>query len=173
MPETEASTRAAWDILGLLRIWIDHLHAVDDQLLVEATPSRGRTVRELTVNAFHPVELLPSAWETGVFDWYPERDAERTAELEGAVAVRGFAQRISDGWNLFLLDAGADLDSRDPLVGSPRGALSYSTLLTSQRWHVAFHYRQVKVFLETRGVALPHALPAEALEEYALPGEVF
>jgi hypothetical protein len=142
-------------------------------LLAEATPSRGRTVRELTVNAFHPVELLPSAWENGEFDWHPERDAQRTAELEDAGAVRGFAQRISDGWNLFLLDAGADLDSRDPLVGSPRGALSYSTLLTSQRWHVAFHYRQVKVFLEAQGAELPHALAPEALEEFALPREVF
>ena len=140
---------------------------------MEATPSRGRTVKELTVNAFHPVELLPQAWETREFDWDPDRDAERTAELEDAGAVRVFAQRISDGWNLFLLDAGADLDARDPLVGSPRGTLSYSTLLTSQLWHIAFHYRQVKVFLEARGVELPNALAPDALEELALPPEVF
>jgi len=48
-----------------------------------------------------------------------------------------------------------------------------STLLTSQRWHVAFHYRQVKVFLEAQGAELPHALAPEALEEFALPREVF
>jgi hypothetical protein len=172
-PQNEASSCAAWDLLGLLRVWLDHLHAVDDSLLVEATPSRGRTVGELTVNAFHPVELLPSAWETGRFDWHPERDAERTARLEDADAVCELAQRISDGWNVFLFDAGADLDSHDPPVASPRGTLSYSTLLTAQRWHVAFHYRQMKVFLEARGAVLPNALAAEALEELALPREVY
>ena len=172
-PQSEASTRAGWDILGLLRAWVDHLRAVDDALLREPTPSRERTIKELTVNTFHPLELLPEAWTSGEFDWHPEQDPVRMEALRDADAVREYAQRISDGWNLFLLDAGAELDKRDPQVRSPRGTLAYSTLLTSQRWHVAFHYRQVTVFLAARGVELATALAPEALEPFGLPREVY
>lgn len=172
-PESEASTRAGWNILGLARAWADHLRAVDDPLLLEPTPSRDRTIKELTVNAFHPLALLPGAWTSCEFDWHPEDDPERMEALLDACAVREYAQRISDGWNLFLLDAGAGLDERDPEVRSPRGTLAYSTLLTSQRWHVAFHYRQVTVFLGERGVDLAGALAPEALEPFDLPREVF
>ena len=147
--------------------------AVDDALLLEPTPSRERTVKELTVNTFHPLELLPEAWTSGGFDWHPEDDPTRMEALRDADAVREYAQRISDGWNLFLLDAGAELDERDPQVRSPRGTLAYSTLLTSQRWHAAFHYRQVTVFLAARDIGLPTALPPEALEPFGLPREVY
>jgi hypothetical protein len=173
VPATEASTRAGWDILGLLGAWVDHLGTVDDELLLEPTPSRGRTVKELTVNTFHPLELLPGAWTTGEFDWHPEDDVQRMQSLPGADALRAYARSISDGWNLFVLDAGGGLDERDPHVRSPRGTLAYSTLLTSQRWHAAFHYRQVTVFLAAQGVELPSALTPEALEVFELPAEVY
>ncbi len=173
LPAAEASTRAGWDILGLLRAWIDHLHAVDDELLLEPTPSRRRTVKELTVNTFHPLELLPPAWSTGEFDWHPEDDDRRVEALPDADALRAYARRISDGWNLFLLDAGARLDERDPEIRSPRGTIVFSTLLASQRWHAAFHYRQVTVFLAARGIHLPNALSPEALEPFDLPEEVY
>jgi hypothetical protein len=173
VPSTEASTRAGWDILGLLRAWVDHLGVVDDALLLEPTPSRERTIKELTVNTFHPLDLLPGTWASGEFDWHPEDDAVRMEALGDAVAVRAYARRISDGWNLFLLDEGASLDERDPEVRSPRGTLAYSTLLTSQRWHAAFHYRQVSVFLAARGVRLPNAIAPEALEAFELPQEVY
>jgi hypothetical protein len=173
LPESEASTRAGWEILGLLRVWVDHLRAVDDALLLEPTPSRERTIKELTVNTFHPLELLPEAWTSAEFDWHPEDDAARMEALPHADAVRGYAERIADGWNLFLLDAGAALDERDPQVRSPRGTLAYSTLLTAQRWHVAFHYRQVSVFLAARGVELATALAPEALEQFELPRDVY
>jgi hypothetical protein len=172
-PPAEESTRAGWDILGLLRAWVDHLGAVDDALLVEPTPSRERTIKELTVNAFHPLELLPGAWTSGEFDWHPEDDVVRMEALTDAGAVREYARRISDGWNLFLLDEGVALDERDPQVRSPRGTLAYSTLLTSQRWHLAFHYRQVTVFAASRGVELANALTPEALEAFELPREVY
>src|SRR5215831_8848642 len=53
VPPSEASTRAGWDVLGLARAWVDHLGAVGVALLLEPTPSRGRTIKELTVNTFH------------------------------------------------------------------------------------------------------------------------
>jgi len=173
VPPSEASTRAGWDILGLLRAWVEHLEAVDDTLLLEPTPSRERSVKELTVNTFHPLALLSEAWTSADFGWHPEDDAARTEALQDAAAVRRFAQRIADGWNVFLLDEGAALDDRDPQVRSPRGTLPYSTLLTSQRWHVAFHYRQVTVFLAARGLDLPSVLSPEVLETFELPRDVY
>ena len=172
-PPSQASTRAGWDILGPLRAWVDHLDALGDTVLLEPTPSRERTIKELTVNAFHPLDLLPGAWTSGEFDWHPEDDASRIESLANAEAVRAYAHRICDGWNLFLLDAGAALDERDPQVRSPRGTLAYSTLLTSQRWHVAFHYRQVTVFLASRGVELPNAITPDALGRFELPQDVY
>jgi hypothetical protein len=172
-PPTEASTRAGWDILGLVRAWVDHLGGVDGDLLDEPTPSRDRTLKELTVNAFHPLELLPGAWSTGEFDWHPEEDVTRMQALQDADAVRRYAQRISDGWNLFLLAEGESLDERDPEVHSPRGTIAFSTLLTSQRWHVAFHYRQLTVFLAAQGLELPSALPPDALAAFQLPEDVY
>jgi hypothetical protein len=171
VPPRVASRRAGWDILGLVRAWVEHLGPIDDALLIVPTPSRNRTLKELTANAFHPLELLPGAWTSGEFDWHPEDDAVRMGALPDADAVRAYARRISDGWNLFTLDAA--FDERDPQVRSPRGTLAYSTLMTSQRWHVAFHYRQVTVFLTSRGVELPNTITAEALEPFELPQEVY
>ena len=172
-PAAEKATRAASDTVAVLRAWLEHVHAVEWPLLVKPTPSRGRTLRELTVNVFHPFELLPSAWETGRFDWYPERDAEREAGLDTAEAVGEFAQRAYDGWNVFLLETGDELDSRDPEIDSPRGTVTYSTLLAAQRWHAAFHYRQLAEFLRREGVELRHVLPLERLVGLELPEEVF
>lgn len=169
----ETSSRAAWDAVALLRAWLEHLRLLDWPLLVKPTPSRGRTLRELTVNVFHPFELLPAAWESGEFDWHPGRDAEREARLDSADAVRGFAQRAYDGWNVFLLETGDELDARDPAVASPRGTVAYSTLLTAQRWHAAFHYRQLRVFLEREGIETVDVLALEALGDLGLPAEVF
>jgi len=173
VPPTAASTRAGWDILGLVRAWVDHLAGVHRAILLEPTPSRDRSLKELTINSFHPLELLPGAWRTGEFDWHPEEDVARMEALPDADAVRRYAQRVSDGWNLFLVSEGEGLDERDPEIRSPRGAIAFSTLLTSQRWHVAFHYRQVTVFLAAHGVELPSALTPEALEAFDLPEDVY
>ena len=173
VPPTEASTRAGWDILGIVRAWVDHLTAVDGALLLEPTPSRDRTLKELTINSFHPLELLPGVWRTGEFEWHPEEDVDRMQALPDAASVRRYAQDVLDGWNLFLLDEGEALDERDPEVRSPSGTIAFSTLLTSQRWHVAFHYRQMTVFLASRGVELPSALTPAALAALELPQEVY
>ena len=120
-----------------------------------------------------PFELLPAAWETGRFDWYPEQDAEREARLTELEALVGFAQGACDRFGAFLLEVGDELEDRDPLVSSPRGELTYSTLLTSQRWHAAFHYRQLRTFLEDSGLAPANPLPPEAFADLELPVEVF
>lgn len=159
--------------MTLLRAWLDHVRPLPWPLILAPTPSRGRTIRELTVNTFHPFELLPDAWETGCFDWHPERDVDREAVLTTAETLARFGQSACDGFAAFLIRAGDELDERDPLVSSPRGDLRYSRLLTSQRWHAAFHYRQLLVFLDDSGHAPVSPLPHEALAALELPAEVF
>jgi hypothetical protein len=157
----------------VLRAWLDHLRGLPWPLILAPTPSRGRTIRELTVNTFHPFELLPGAWESGRFEWHPERDAEREAALTTPTALAGFAEDACEGFSGFLVELGDELEARNPVVSSPRGELPYATLLAAQRWHAAFHYRQLWAFLEQSGRAPANPLPAEALARLELPAEVF
>ena len=129
------STRLAWETLPLLRAWLDRVRTLD---LTAPTQSRGRTLRNLTVNVFHPVELLPGAWATGEFPWEPERDDEREQAVGDVVA---YAEGILADWTDFVLEHGDELGERP--VTSPRGDVLFSALLDSQRKHVAFHLDQL------------------------------
>ena len=84
---------AGWDIAAILRAWCDHLQEAGFELVLEPTPSRGRTLRNLTVNVFHPLELLAGAGETGRFDWDPDLDEERERRLADAPALNAYARR--------------------------------------------------------------------------------
>lgn len=155
----------AGDTVALLAAWVAAIAPLDLDALLEPTPSRGRSLRNLTVNVCHPFELLPAAWDEGSFPWHPERDAEREAALTTATAVSGFAGGIHRDWSAFVAAARDDLDVRDPVVTTPRGTAHYSVVLDTQRWHAAYHLRQ-----------LEHVLGCDAtpqLDRLALPAEVF
>lgn len=172
LPGRGEAPSLAWDLAGILDSWVEHLRRASWALLVDPTPSRGRSLRNLTVNTFHPVELLPGAWLTGAFDWDPDLDAEREAPLCDAAALVTYADRIASDWTSFVLDASAQL-GRGRQVRSPRGDLSFADLLVSQRWHAAFHYRQLRTFLAAHGVRVEGALRVETLAALELPPEVF
>lgn len=133
--------------------------------MLESTPSRGRSLRNLTVNVFHPFELLPTAWDTGAFPWDPDEDAAREQTLTTAERVIGYATGIRSSWGVFVDRRGANLSRSDPAIVSPRGDVTFSVLLDVQRWHAAFHLRQLDTVLDT------HLLPE--LAELALPADVF
>jgi hypothetical protein len=140
--------------------------------LLEATPSRGRSLRNLTVNVFHPFALLPGAWAGEGFPSHPEVDELLEQPLRTAGDVVGYAQSIYEAWTGFL----GEVDNRvrtGLAVPSPRGELSWHDLLDHQRWHAAFHYRQLVAFLDARDVVRPAPLPLELLEDLELPDEVF
>jgi len=139
--------RLAWDIAAILDAWVERLRGIDWELLMRPTPSRGRSLRNLTVNVFHPIELLPEAWEHGRFDWYPDEDPAREGELRSPDEVVRYAERIGVGWSSFLLELGDEIERRDPAVASPRGDVTYAELLASQRRHADFHLREVEEFL--------------------------
>ncbi len=166
-------SRLAWDAIAVLDAWVKVIRPLDFDLLIEPTPSRGRSLRNLTVNVFHPIELLPAAFDDGRFDWDPDRDDEREAALQTADGVVAYATDRRLAWQDWLLAREDDLLVRDPEVGSPRGKVTYANLLASQRWHAAFHYRQLLAFLESRGHDVTGALSLRSLDGLDLPPEVF
>lgn len=173
-PATQETTRLAWDIVTILEAWIRQVRELDWGLLTTPTPARGRTLRELTVNIFHPIELLSQAWTTGTFAWYPARDPERVEPLVDKDMVVRYADTIHQGWTAFVLETGdQELASRDPIIETPRGALPYSALLSAQRWHAAFHYRQLTIFLTGEGVTVAEPLALDRFADLTLPAEVF
>jgi hypothetical protein len=150
-PPSAEPTRAAWETLPLLRAWLDRVRPLEDDLLAAPTRSRGRSLRNLTVNVFHPFELLPRAWESGDFPWEPERDDERERALGTAAEIVRHADSILAVWTGFVLEHAEEFGERDPVVTSPRGAVRFSALLDSQREHAAFHLEQLVAFLAERG----------------------
>jgi hypothetical protein len=167
--------RLAWDLSAILDAWVDHLRLLDWETICAPTPSRERSLRNLTCNTFHPITLLPGALETGLFPWSTDEDGEREAALRSAAEIVGYAEAVAQDWQGWLL--GAD-DVLAGAAGRPvthvlRGDLDGATLLAAQRWHAAFHYRQLKVFLASRGSELPGSYRIEALADLNLPEEVF
>ena len=162
---TLPSSRLASDTLVLLDAWLGGIRPLAIEVLREPTPSRGRSLRNLTVNVFHPFELLPGAWATGVFPWDPDEDATRELGLTTAERLVAYATEIRSSWGAFVGERAADVGLSDPPIASPRGDVTYSVVLDVQRWHAAFHLRQVDAVLHTR--LLPD------LSELALPAEIF
>jgi hypothetical protein len=147
-PAPPPTALLAWQTLGLLQTWVERLRPLDWQTLTRPTPARGRSLRNLTVNVFHPFELLRDAWEQGRFDWDPDGDDEREQALQSAEALIGYVEQIERAWADFVVSHEEELERRDPVVDSPRGELTYAELLESQLSHADFHTRQLTEFLE-------------------------
>jgi hypothetical protein len=171
-PQLEAS-RLAWDIAAVQAAWVELISPLDFDTLTQPTPSRERSLRNLTVNSFHPFELLPGAFETGEFEWNPDLDEQREAALPDSAAVVGYASRRHRAWQEWLLESEEQLMERNPEVSSPRGPITYGNLLASQRWHVAFHYRQLCTFLAAHGHDVSRSLSLASLADLDLPAEVY
>ena len=141
---------------------------------MKPTRSRQRSIRNLTVNTFHPFELLPDAWRDGRFDWNPDEDAEREAGLLDAASIRDYARRRLMDWQMFLLDVEQELETaEDREVWSPRGSVPFSTVLTSQRWHAAFHHRQLVHFLREEQHPIVDGFDVEVIHDIDLPQDVY
>jgi len=85
--------------------------------------------------------------------------------LATAESVIGYAAGIQASWGVWVDRRSAELSHSDPPIVSPRGEITFSVLLDAQRWHAAFHLRQLDTILDTR------LLPV--LTELALPADVF
>lgn len=171
-----ATTSAmAWDIAEVTSRWVEVIRDAPFERLVEPTQSRGRSIRNLTVNTFRPIGYIERAWREHRFDWYTgEADLQQEAFLLDTGQLVAFAQDVLMAYHRFLLDAGDDLDAADPELLSNRGDMTFSLLVTTQRFHCAFHYRQVLDHLTQAGVTqhgdpLPEGLEADI----GLPADVY
>jgi hypothetical protein len=157
-PADGSPIRDARDCTVILDAWLARIEGLGWELLLTPTPSRGRSLRNLTVNVFHPFELLPMAWETGRFEWYPEEDDLRESQLGERAAFVAYAKRVASAWRDFGFVG-------DRSVETPRGEVSWSALVAFQRWHAAYHFRQLVV-------SLGGEFDLE-LDDLALPAQVF
>ena len=57
-PPSAHPLRDGRDADAVLEAWLRQVRALDWDTLLRPTPSRGRSLRNLTVNVFHPFELL-------------------------------------------------------------------------------------------------------------------
>lgn len=174
LADEAAPSALAWDCADVLDAWIEGIRGLTLTELLEPTRSRERTLRNLTVNVFHPFELLPGALEDGEFPWDPDLDPEREAALTSVTAIDEYASERATGWRWFLAGVADRLDAEElPVVRTPRGEIGFADLLAQQRWHAAFHYRQL-VAHRARTV-LPVARPFDLgrLAGLDLPDEVF
>ena len=167
------AVRLAWDLTTIVEAWSDQLAALGWELMASPTPSRGRTLRNLTVNVHEPLGELAVAWETGVFTWDTDQDERLAGELGDADGLRAYAQSRTAGWIAFLIGLDDELGEHDPQVRAGDETLAFSALLDSQRFHAAFHFRQMRAFLGERGVAGAGALDLGLLEGLRLPEAVF
>jgi hypothetical protein len=164
----------AWDVAAILDDWVRLLPSYSEEALLAPTLSRGRNSRNLTVNVCRPIALLPTAFREGFFAWYTgEADLQVEAYLRSVEEVTAYARAASDAWQGWLLEVSEEEGLPDPFVTSTRGDTSFSDLVRSQRFHAAFHHRQITDFLVTEGVAVERQLDVAAMGGIGLPEALY
>ena len=162
-PAAGSPGREGRGALEILDAWHAQTRGASWEALLEPSPSRGRSLRNLTVNVFRPFELLPGAWASGEFPWRPEEDGVLEARLADRDELAAWTGAVAAGWRSFL--DRESVGARDPVVASPRGETRFSALVSFQHWHAAYHYRQLAHVL---GVGA-----GELVDGLALPLDVF
>lgn len=175
MPEQSLNTlRLCYDIVTIMESWIGMLEKLDFDLMKSPTKSRNRPVSLMVVNAYHPISLLPGAWENGSFQWHTrESDLARKAPLTDADKVRGFARECLTAFQVFLMNNEEELEQRDQMVTTTKGEVSFSVLVQSQRNHLAIHHRQMIDFLRSHDLPTDNILDVETMSDMKLPAELY
>lgn len=173
-PAELESVRLAWDLAEILESWLEEVESASWEVLLVPTPSRGRTLKHLTVNVFLPISLLPAAWRSHDFPWHPERDDPLVeATVPGHERLVTYARGVLRAWTDAVLTHEEDWSGDDPLITSPRGDLPFSQLLMSQRWHAGFHLAQLADFYAARGLPRASSFDPRNLADLDLPDDVF
>ncbi len=172
-PDTSINAQVAWDTVAILSSWLEHFDRTTWDILNKPTPSRERTLRHLTVNTFHPFELLPGAWTDGKFLWDARQDVEREATMPTMEELRAWAQSVLVTWQNFVMENETAFENENREVDTIRGTVQHSVVLTAQRWHCAFHHRQLVDFLRTHGLDMTNALDVELFSDIELAPNIY
>ena len=173
-PAELESVRLAWDLAAILESWLEEVESAPWEVLLLPTPSRGRTLKHLTVNVFLPISLLRGAWEERNFPWYPEEDDPKVeATVPDQPRLIAYARSVLRSWTDAVMTLEDAWRGDDPLITSPRGDLPYSLLLMSQRWHAGFHLAQLADFYAARGLRRASTFDPRNLADLDLPDDVF
>lgn len=175
MPEVGSVKRLAWDIVPVLESWLEILPTVDWDYALTPSQSRERSIRNLTVNAFHPFELLPVTWTSREFDWNPElTDVGMEQPLDTLEKLIAFAQKCLIDWQSFLLDMDEELQGDGPEIDTPRGRVTFNVIVAGQRFHAAWHYRQIVDHLRLGRFEVKEPLDVEAISaDLTLPAYIY
>jgi hypothetical protein len=176
MPESSVGTlRLGWDIVSILDSWISLIEQMTFEQMMTPTKSRGRSIRLLTVNTFHPISLLPGAWEENTFEWHTrEADARREAALTTAEEVVSFARNCLYPFQSFLMSKDDELEKADPPVQTAvRGEMQFSILMHAQRSHAAIHHRQIVDTMKSMGMSTENVLDVEGIADLTLPEALY
>lgn len=172
--DAQPATAVAFSLLDVLERWLAVIEDVPFQALLEPTLSRGRNIRNLTVNVFRPIRMLPLSYQDSQFNWFTnEADLQQESFLRETAQVVGFATEIYGEFANFLLEQGDELTSHDPQLSGNRGEMRFSELLVTQRFHAAFHYRQIVDFFTTGGYGQKPPLPELIVQEIGLPKNLY
>lgn len=176
MPESNVGTlRIGWDIVSILDSWISLIEPMTFEQMMTPTKSRGRSIRLLIVNTFHPISLLPGAWEHGTFEWHTaDADARREAALTNHDEVMEFARGCLYPFQSFLMSKDEELEKADPMVQTAiRGEMLFSVLMHAQRSHCAIHHRQIVDTMNSMGFSTENVLDVDGIADLTLPEELY
>lgn len=172
--EVSSVRRVAWDTVTILDDFVELIDSASWEQLLIPTPYRDRSSRNLTVNVFRPFEMLPESWHSQRFDWWGgDADLQQEALLREKEALVGWARDILLAWQSFVLDHGDAIAAEDPMIGSNRGDVTYSTLLVTHRFHSANHHRQIRDVLGRNEVDVSQRLRTESFSDIGLPPELY
>lgn len=172
--DTQPATAVAFSLLDVLERWLEVMTEVPFEALLEPTLSRGRNIRNLTVNVFRPIGLLPRSYQDGQFNWFTnEADLQQESFLRDTAQVVAFATGIYGEFANFLLEHAEAFTTNDPQLSGNRGNMLFSELLVTQRFHAGFHYRQIVDFFNTGGYGPKPALPAMIVEAIGMPEQLY
>jgi hypothetical protein len=171
-PAGDEPVRMGWDVSAVLTAWIECVEALPWEVLNAPTQSRGRTLRDLSVNVFRPIELLAEAWSSGRFFWDVPADDARVAALSDPGLLLDYLRPIQEMWEGFVGTTGDDL-AEPKAVATSKGDLTYRELLDAQRLHAAYHLRQLVAFLEADGRQPATRFRPEHVAGLRLPERIF